>query len=1253
MRRWHHRQVHADRPVGNRRQKGVIMSAVSDSTPVLVVGIGASAGGIEALKEFFTATPSDSGMAFVVIQHLEPTHASHMADILGKCTRMKVVQAQGGMRVRANCVYANPAGKYLSIDAGRLILSEQSQHDRIRMPIDFFLASLAEDQHEGAACIILSGSSGADGTRGVRAVHGAGGMCMVQDPATAPFPAMPQSALDTGLVDHVLPVAQMPAALISYARHAPAQAPSSADAALETAPEELESILKLLRVGTNSDYRHYKRATIVRRICRRMGIKQVVGMAAYLQLLQQNQEELTQLSRDMLIGVSSFFRDPEAFEELRKDAVVPLAARRDPDNPLRAWVPGCATGEEAYSVAMLLMEAVAAAGATCPIQVFATDVDDRALETGRAGIYDASIAEVVSPERLERFFTRQGEKYQVAKRLREVVVFSRQNLIADPPFSKLDLVSCRNVLIYLEPAAQKRILSLFGFALNAGGYLFLGKSEGIMGMEDLFQPVSKQKRIYRLIQAGRRAVAAFPLHTGGRPVGLPERRALVPPAAGALVKANQDVLLKHFKASIVLVHPQGQILHFYGDTERYLGHPKGLASLNVLDMTTGTLSVKLRRALEQALQHDEAVAIPRVPVPRAGTPLANVTVLRVPSASEADKLLAVIFEDAPAPQAPASALPVPTVEDPLVTQLEEEVKALRNDLRADAGEFDAATEELKAANEEVMSMNEELQSANEELEASKEELQSLNEELTTVNGQLSERLTELTVANNDLANLLSATEIATVFLDGQLLIKRFTPRATELLNLIPADLGRPISHITQNFDGKELAAESAKMLKTLAATEKEVQTRDGRWHTMRILPYRTLDDRIDGVVITFSDVTRLKHAEQERRELESRMLHAQKLESLGVLAGGIAHDFNNILTAVLGCMDLALLEPPGSAPATAHLENARSCAWRAAELTQQMLAYSGKGIFNLRRVDLHEIIRDMNALLTASISKKVSIEYGLAAALPPVQADATQLRQILLNLLTNASEAMADSGGVITVTTRALRASRPQLALSFPDHDLPDGDYVLLEVRDTGCGMDQATTRKAFDPFFSTKFPGRGLGLAVVAGIVKSHHGAVALESAPGRGSVFRVILPADPSPATAAEPVAEARPAPACAGGTILIIDDEAPVRAVATAFLERAGFTVLAAPGGAEGLEIFKQRSAEIGAVLLDVTMPGMSTEDILAELHAIRRDAVVLLCSGYSEHEVSSRFAGQRVAGFVPKPYSMQTLTARIAQCLHETH
>ncbi len=803
------------------------------------------------------------------------------------------------------------------------------------------------------------------------------------------------------------------------------------------------------------------------------------------------------------------------------------------------------------------------------------------------------------------------------------------------------------MLIYIEPAFQKKVLALFSFALSPGGYLFLGKSEGIAEMEDLFEPVSKPWRIYRLIRSNRQAAGAFPIRTGGRTVGVRERSAIPPPAA-TLTQANQDVLLRHFKASVVLVNPRGQILHFYGETERYLGHPKGPASLNVLDMTTGTLSAKLRRAIEQALQHGEAVTIPRAPVPRAGTPLADLTVMRVPSAPEADKLLAIIFEDACDPRSSSAALPASAGDEPLVTQLEQEVKTLRNELRADAEEFDTANEELRAANEEVMSMNEELQSANEELEASKEELQSVNEELTTVNSQLNEKLAELTASNNDLANLLAATEIATVFLDSQLRIKRFTPRATELLNLIPADLGRPISHITKNFDGKELAAESEKMLKDLSPTEREVQTRDGRWHTMRILPYRTLDDRIDGVVITFSDVTRLKHAEQQRRELEGRVLHSQKLESLGVLAGGVAHDFNNLLTGVLGSASLALELLPENEPVRKLIKHIERAGNRAADLTRQMLAYSGKGRFEVVAVDLPELVQDMAELVKASISKKVALEFDLAKDPPLIEADATQLRQLVMNLIINAAEAIGDTGGTVAVRIGVVDADSALLAAMLHEEDVAEGRYVFLEVADTGCGMDIDTQAKMFDPFFTTKFTGRGLGLAAAQGIVRGHRGAFQVRSAPGQGTCFRVLFPAPKQPLVRriAEEPTSAMP---CKTGTVLLVDDEDLVRTVAQRLLERAGFTVRTADGGRAAIEAFGEHHEQIDAVLLDLTMPDLGGEEVYRKMLEIRSGVPVVVVSGYSEEHVAERFAGIGPVEFLAKPYKPADLIAKVGAAI----
>ncbi len=842
----------------------------ASSEQLRVVGIGASAGGLEALKELLGAMPVDSGMAFVIVQHLDPAHESRMAEILSKSTAMSVMLAEDGMAVEPNTVYTNPPGRTLSIRQGQLALGGFTKEAHVEAAIDHFLISLAADQGARAVCIILSGSSGLDGPGGVRAIRAAGGMCMVQEPTTAQFPAMPQAAIDTGLVDYVLKPSRMPVALVDFALHQQGLAAGREEPADAAASSEMDAILKLLRTHANSDYSHYKRTTVLRRIQRRMGLRQISDLAAYVMLLQTDADELAQLAKDMLIGVSSFFRDAKVFETLRSEILAPLIATRKDDLLFRAWVAGCATGEEAYSIAMLLLEEREAAGKTFPLLVFATDIDEQALETARTGTYPLEIAEQVSAERLERFFTADDQGYQVDKHLREAVVFSRHNLLADPPFSKLDLVSCRNVLIYLEPAAQKKVLSVFSFALKTGGWLLLGRSEGIAGLENLFEPFAKQDRIFRLLRSCRRAVGEFPLQAAGQPVA-GRHRERAGGDVSILPQANLDALLRHFDASVVLIDAEGTILYFHGRTEKYLGHPKGPASLNILDLTDGTLSAKLRRAIKKALQQDEPIRLAHLNMPRNGSPPTNLTVLAVGDQPGVGRLLAVVFEDAQPHPHPSTTHAVSADDGPLVAQLEAEVKELRTELRSNEEGYDAALEELKVANEEVMSMNEELQSANEELEASKEELQS-------VNAQLNEKVTELTEANNDLANLLTATEIATVFLDTELRIRKFTPRATQLLNLIASDLGRPVGHITQKFTGLDLAADAATVIADLLPSEKEVQASDGRWYTVRILPYRTLDNRIDGAVVTFSDVTRLKRTEGELRS--EKMFAEQIIETV-------------------------------------------------------------------------------------------------------------------------------------------------------------------------------------------------------------------------------------------------------------------------------------------------------------------------------------------------------------------------------------
>jgi two-component system CheB/CheR fusion protein len=810
----------------------------------------------------------DSDAAFVVIQHLAPTHVSLLAEILAQQTSMKVVQAHDALPVEPNCVYVIPPNQYLTIRQGVLYLAEPVTHDGIRMPIDFFFRSLAEDQQERAICILFSGA-GADGTLGVRAIRGAGGLTIAQDPLTAQFDDMPKSAVATGLVDFILSPERIPEALLNYLRRPYVRGGEPAAVLeFEGKPGGLRDILALVLAKKGCDFGCYKKTTIVRRIERRMGLHRIPDLPRYYDLLRQDTDEVNQLFLDLLINVTSFFRDAEAFEELNRKAIAPLVRSKRNDEPLRVWVTGCASGEEAYSLAILLMEEITAARKNCPVQIFASDIDDEALEFARKGLYAESIAVDVTPERLAKFFIRKDQGYQVIDPVRKSVVFAVQNLITDPPFSKMDIVSCRNLLIYLEAETQAKLMPLFNFALNSGGYLFLGKSEGIGGHDDLFDIVSKKARLFRRLVPARPIILASPAPPGKIRVLPPAVPTATKPPLAALADITRQALLNHFAAAIVLVDRKGQILQFHGQTGKYLNMPAAEPSLNLLDIAKEGLSTKLRSALHKAIETNGTVLLDSVPITRdEGSPAVRVTIAPASKRGEAEPLLAVIFEDIPRPKAPAAELPQPCESETAVQQLEDELRATQQELRAIIGEFQGTNEELRVSNEEVLSINEELQSTIEELETSKEELQSVNEELITVNSQLQDKVAKLDTANSDMANFLKSAEVATLFLDRELRIKLFTSGTTRVLKLIPSDMGRPINDLSMNLIDFDLLADAGMVAAGGDGIEREVRHADGSYYLVRVLPYRTQKDEIDGVVVTFSDITRVLRAEKQTRRL--------------------------------------------------------------------------------------------------------------------------------------------------------------------------------------------------------------------------------------------------------------------------------------------------------------------------------------------------------------------------------------------------
>jgi two-component system CheB/CheR fusion protein len=838
------------RSTGAQRPGGSLRAHRRSVLPI--VGIGASAGGLDAFKKFFSTMPADSGAAFVLIQHLDPTRESLTAGLVGTYTRMCVVQAEDGMRVEANRVYVIPPNAYLSLREGTLRLSAPSAPRSLRMAVDFFLHSLAEDQHEHAIGVIVSGT-GTDGTLGLKEIKAGGGMTMVQDPHTAQHDGMPRSAIASGSADYVLPAEQMADALLAYVRHTALAAASTAvlPEMPEKAPDPLATVLTLLRERTTFDFSGYKKGTLRRRMQRRMSLKHLNDLPNYVEMLRNDPAEVTALFKDLLINVTSFFREPAAWQVLQEQVIRRVVAAKDTDAPLRVWIPACATGEEAYSIAMVLIEEIQAAGKSCRLQIFASDVDAEALETARAGLYPEGIAAHVSAERLSRFFIKKEHSYQVNKGLRDTVVFAQQSLVSDPPFSRLDVVSCRNLFIYLEPAVQERLVPLLHFALREGGYLFLGSAEGIGMQEDLFEPVSAKWRIYRRTGSTRHGTLQFPLTRTPVSIAVGGRTPQLPNPARMATLAQQR-LLQRYAPACVIINRTGEILYFHGRTDDYLMQPAGVPTQDLIARARSGLRTKLRGAVQEAIRGNQRVILAGVQV-RRGNTFSRVKIAVEPldtTNTEAQGLWLVSLEDKPetsAAVADHSTAEASAADAVLVQQLEYELKSTKEDLQQ-------TIEDLRAANEELMSVNEEFQSSNEELETSKEELQSLNEELTTANTQLEGKIGELEATNNDLDNLLTSTNIATLFLDTQLCIRRFTPAATRLFSLIPSDIGRPIGDIAQKFTDPGLLADAAAVLQQPVTPETEVQAHDGRWYVRQVLPYRTRDNRTEGVVMTFSDV---------------------------------------------------------------------------------------------------------------------------------------------------------------------------------------------------------------------------------------------------------------------------------------------------------------------------------------------------------------------------------------------------------------
>jgi two-component system CheB/CheR fusion protein len=1012
-----------------------------------IAAIGSSAGGIKALSDFFKAVPADSGLAYVVIQHLDPNRHSMLAELLNRLSTVQVTEVRDDPEIKPNRVYVISPNATLTMRDGHLHAERPAEARGRRMPIDAFFRSMANECCERGIGIIMSGF-GTDGTLGIKEIKAAGGMVMVQDPEEAEQEGMPRSAIATGMVDRILPAGKMPAELTAFARHPYVQSPADAEAPTPNIVPAFEKVLALLREQKNYDFRAYKTGTLIRRIQRRMSLNHLERADEYVRLLKHSSNEVDVLFADMFIGVTSFFREPESWQALAKD-VLPNVVRScmKDDRMVRVWVPGCSTGEEAYTVAMLVREEIRSAHADIGFQVFGSDVDKVSLERAREGVYPDSIAQDVPAHLMARYFTEvEGDhQYRVSKSLREHIVFAHQNLLADPPFFKLDLICCRNLLIYLLPQHHRDVLTLFHFALLPDGNLFLSPAETVGRHDDLFKIVSQRWRIFQrvgghhaadmtvpIIHMARRKATQPPPHhkpqlqhahgdTTHATLHLPiniNRKATQPAATQRFAEWARQILVTRFAPTCVLIDREGQVLYFAGATHDYLVQPIGLPTRDVVAMAREGLGPKLHAAIEQAQQSRGPIAVDDamarrgrdfVPVKFVVTPLAG-------GDGSEDRVL-IAFEDRVMPEQH----PAGPASERHIEQLQIELNIARTELSAMIQRLDDSHEDQRASQEELMSMNEELQSTNEELETSREELQSVNEELTTVNHQVQHKVEELEKANDDLNNLLASTDIATLFLNTQFEVMRFTPAMRRLLNLLPTDVGRPITDFAHQVLGQDMIETAKKVLNDRNPADGEVQSPSGDWYLRRILAYVRDDLEVGGVVITFTNITERKKTEEHQKTLIAELDHRVK----------------NTLATV-------------STLASQSLRNAKSLEefsqafeGRIQSLSQaHMLMTETKW----KGANLPDIVHATIDPYAMDRSKAVHIE-GPPLTVPPRMA--VTLMMVLHELSTNAAKygAFSDSKGRVEVSWR-LETSTPgvprqQLTFHWQEKDGPPVEAVM------------------------------------------------------------------------------------------------------------------------------------------------------------------------------------------------------------------
>ncbi|MGV8980503.1 chemotaxis protein CheB [Clostridium sp.] len=828
-----------------------------------IVGIGASAGGLEAISVFLCNVPENSGLAFIIVQHMEKNNKSILVNLLQSDTNMKVVQACESMSIQPNFVYVIPPNKNMSIKNNLIHLSNFTEPHNLRLPIDFFFSSLAEDNKERSIGVILSGM-GADGTEGLRKIKKNKGGVFIQDPSSAKFEDMPRSAIKANLADVISTVDTMPSKIVSYLERKPNMVMID-NVSADKLNSYFDNIIALLRAHTGHDFSSYKRNTIQRRIERCMGIHQIDDITAYVKFLKDNPQELGLLFKEFLIGVTSFFREPLEWKLLEDKVIPALLAQRSPTDTVRVWISGCSTGEEAYSLAIVFKDVMdkLKSPKDFSIQIFATDLDTEAIDKAREGIFPLNITKDMSTNRLTRYFDKVERGYQVVKEIRDMVIFAQQNMIKDPPFTKVDIMICRNLLIYLTPEIQKKLIPLFHYSLNSGGFLFLGSAESVGNFTELFKPLDLKSRIYQRL---RPLIQTEPIEFPNS--FAPYQSEVNQPATDVQNMQSQadKLILQCYSPATVLVNSKGDILYITGRTGKYLEPAAGKVNWNVLAMAREGLNYKLNDAFYKAIRQKEEVTYKNaVVINEGGTLTVDISVNPLKEPEELRGMIMIIFTEVASPVVSEKLEtngPIPA-SNKREEELERELLQTRQMWQVAGAEMQISQEEFKSSNEELQSCNEELQSTNEELTTTKEEVQSSNEELKTINFELQSKLDDLSLVTSDMNNLMDSTKIATLFLDNTLLVKHFTNQMTVVSRLIPSDVGRPVTDIASDLIYPELELDIRGVQQTLVTVDKQVMSRNGSWFNARILPYHTLEGKSDGVVITFVDITKSKQLEME------------------------------------------------------------------------------------------------------------------------------------------------------------------------------------------------------------------------------------------------------------------------------------------------------------------------------------------------------------------------------------------------------